>query len=70
MTNAIITGVLSGKNQLIVKYEFKYDSETCKDKHIIAKKLDYKADYSKGNEIKIYAFKNSDGKILTAPAIY
>lgn len=70
MTNAIITDIIVIKHQLLIKYEFIYDGETCKDEHNIAKKLDYKADYSKGNEIKIYALKNSDGKILTAPDIY
>jgi hypothetical protein len=68
--NATITDTIAIKHQLLIKYEFTYDGETCKDEHNIAKKLDYKADYSKGNEIKIYALKNGDGKILTAPDIY
>jgi hypothetical protein len=70
MTNAIITDIIAIKHQVLVSYEFIYDGEKCKDKHNIAKKLDYKADYSKGKEIKIYVLKSSDGKILTAPDIY
>ena len=70
MTNAIITGVTASKHQLLIKYEFTYDDETCKGNHNIAKKLNYKADYSKDREIKIFALKSSDGKILTVPDIY
>lgn len=70
VTNAVITDTIAIKHQLLIKYEFTYDGETCKDEHNLAKKLDYKADYSKGKEIKIHAFKNNDGKILTVPDIY
>lgn len=70
LTNATLTDVIVLKHQLLIKYEFTYDDEACKDTHNIAKKLDYKAIYLKGNEIKIYALKNGDGKILTAPDIY
>lgn len=70
MTNAIITDIIASKHQILIKYEFKYDGETCKDEHNIAKKMDYKSYYSKGNEIKIYTLKKIDGIILTAPDIY
>ncbi len=70
ITMAVITDVIASKHQVLVKYEFKYDEETFKGNHNLAKKLDYKADYAKGKELKIYAFKNSDGKMLTTPDIY
>lgn len=70
MITATITGVLVLKHQLLVYYEFEYGDETCKDSHNISKKLDYKADYSKGRQIKIFVLKNSKGNIVTAPDIY
>lgn len=70
MMTATITEVLGLKHQLLVQYEFEYGDETCKDSHNIAKKLDYKADYSKGRQIKIFVLKNSKGKIVTVPDIY
>jgi hypothetical protein len=70
MTSAIITDITAFKHQVFINYEFTYDGETCKGSHNIAKKYGYKADYSKGKEIKIYAFKKDDGKILTTPDIY
>jgi hypothetical protein len=70
MTNAVITDITALKYQLLINYEFKYEGDTYKGAHNIARKLDYKADYSKGNEIKIYVLKNNDGKMLTAPDIY
>ncbi|MDF2905042.1 MAG: hypothetical protein K0R34_363 [Herbinix sp.] len=70
VTIAMITDIIAIKHQVLVKYEFQFDGVTCKDEHNLAKKLDYKADYSKGKEIKIYALKNIDGTILSAPDIY
>lgn len=70
LISATILDTIATKYQVSIKYEFTYNDEMCKDQHNIAKKLGYRKDYLKGKEIKIYALKNSDGKILTAPSIY
>jgi len=70
LMDAVITDVFALKHQVSVSYEFVYDGETCKDKHNLSRKSHFRTEYKKGKELKIYALKNSDGKILTAPDVY
>ncbi len=70
LVDATITDRFGIKHQAQIYYEFMYEGEKCKGQHNIALKMDYFEKYAKGNEIKIYALKDRNGKILTVPDIY